>query len=116
MRTESSRPMQSTLFGAAEPARRQSAHSAFPAPAGHAAPPGSGPAGETCSTCDHCRVRTVRSKGRDRRFYKCALMTRAWSDSRATDVLASSPACRMFKPGEPHASTVQNIRHHDGDA
>lgn len=120
MRPQRSRPMQSNLFGVAEPARTQRAHSAFPKPAGFAAPPGSGTAGETCSSCTHCRFRQISppmKRGQDnvrpRRVYKCGLMTQAWSNCRSTDVLANSPACRRWEPGEPQPTTVQKIRYRD---
>ena len=89
------RPQQRSFFGGSEPPRDVQR---FPsAPAGYAAPPGSGPRGETCGTCAHCRVRRIR--GHD--VYKCAQRERDWSHDRSTDVLVRSPACLKHKAGKP---------------
>ncbi len=60
-------------------------------PRGYIAPPGSGPAGETCGSCQHI----VRANSG--RYRKCALAERAWSHGRSTDVLARSPACSRWE-------------------
>lgn len=59
---------------------------------GYAAAPGTGPAGETCKTCDHL-VKKVLS----RPYNKCALMSAHWTGSYGTDVLARAPACRRWQ-------------------
>jgi hypothetical protein len=61
-------------------------------PRGYAAPPGSGPAGETCGSCQHAD----RERSGRKRWIKCALMRRAWTNGRATDILARAPACRKW--------------------
>lgn len=109
----SERPVQNSLFGGTEPARAERGEFRSPQANGYAAPPGTGPAGETCGTCSHCSVRVHTSAGRNRKFYKCGVMVQTWSFCRSTDVLASSPACRLFAPGEPHVSTVRNIHHRE---
>ena len=58
-------------------------------PKGYAARPGTGPAGETCGTCER-RVRFGR-------FSKCRLIKVLWTHSRRTDVLVRSPACRHWE-------------------
>lgn len=55
---------------------------------GYAAPPGTGPAGETCRSCAHL----VR-KHLARTYLKCGLMQAVWTGGAGTDVRASSPAC-----------------------
>ena len=47
---------------------------------------GSGPVGETCRSCRHA----VRNYAR---YYKCALMKKAWSHGAATDIKLRWPAC-----------------------
>lgn len=65
-----------------------------PAPAGYAAPPGSGPAGETCRSCRHLwRAEYSRA------YLKCELMAKRWTHGRKTDVLASAPACSKWEVG-----------------
>lgn len=61
---------------------------------GYAAPPGSGPTGETCKSCQHL-VRRVKA----RTYLKCGLMERGWTGGAATDVRASSPACSRWDAG-----------------
>lgn len=60
---------------------------------GYASAPGSGPAGETCKTCDHyCRV------GGGRRAYpKCGLMRHAWTHGPGSDIKARAPACSQWR-------------------
>ena len=113
MKPTEDRPSQHTLFGAPEPARRvrpDADHLGNPRPNGYAAAPGSGPEGETCSTCKHCACREFKSRGRLRRFYKCEVMLRSWTPGRETDITLRSPACRHWEPGEPHATTVRQLR------
>jgi hypothetical protein len=57
-------------------------------PRGYASPPGTGPAGETCQSCEHI----VRS----RRYRKCGLMRARWTHGPGTDILARSPACKSW--------------------
>jgi hypothetical protein len=56
---------------------------------GYAAIPGTGPAGETCASCAHCRRCGTTSK----RYLKCGLMQKAWTHGQGTDILGKSPAC-----------------------
>lgn len=103
-------PGQASLFGGIEPARHYSApRQISPKPAGYAAPPGTGPAGETCGSCVNCRVRT----GAVRRFYKCALMVSAWTHVRDSDVLLKSPACRRWSAGAPTETHIDHLRNRD---
>ena len=62
-------------------------------PRGYAFPPGTGPRGETCRTCQH-KV-TVRTDSNT--FPKCELVRVNWTHSRRTDILVSSPACQYWK-------------------
>jgi hypothetical protein len=65
-----------------------------PTPAGYAAPPGTGPDGETCRTCEH-RVSVPLAKI----YHKCALKRAEWTGGRKTDILVRSPACRLWEAG-----------------
>lgn len=62
-------------------------------PKGHAAPPGSGPAGETCGTCKH-RVTVKLRSGRT--FPKCGQARHKWTHGRGSDIRVRSPACRLW--------------------
>ena len=59
---------------------------------GYAAPPGTGPAGETCRTCRYCRAY--------RRFTKCGHPIRRGKNTNgtATDILQRTPACSKWEP------------------
>jgi hypothetical protein len=57
------------------------------------APIGSGPAGETCGTCDHL-ARLAYAKT----YRKCGLMRRAWTGGPATDIRAGWSACKEWRP------------------
>jgi hypothetical protein len=62
-------------------------------PKGYAWTPGTGPAGETCSSCSHIvRVRMSRT------YLKCGLVRAQWSHGPGTDILARSPACAKWEP------------------
>lgn len=61
-------------------------------PRGYAAPPGTGPQGETCGSCRHlCR---------GRRWAKCAMIEGKWTHSRKTDVLVGAHACSKWERPE----------------
>lgn len=60
---------------------------------GYAAPPGSGPEGETCKSCAHCYGT---SPNGGKRFYKCDLIKP--TRSARTDVKLKSPACSRWTP------------------
>ena len=60
---------------------------------GYAAPPGTGPAGQTCKTCRHYRS----VDGGSKRFPKCDLMRASWTHGPGTDILAKAPACRLYE-------------------
>lgn len=67
-----------------------------PVPRGYAAPPGTGPKGETCRTCKH-RIHRGNSEGRGRGHQKCAKHPRP-THGPATDILARAPACKFWEP------------------
>jgi hypothetical protein len=52
---------------------------------GYAAPPGTGPQGETCGSCKHIH--------REEKYRKCSLNRAAWTGGPRTDILARAPAC-----------------------
>lgn len=63
-------------------------------PKGYSAPPGTGPVGQTCKTCRHCR-RLHWNKRKN--FYKCVLIAKRWTQSYGTDIRLRSPACRNWQ-------------------
>lgn len=80
------------LFG--EEITERSAHRTRPN--GYADVPGHGPEGETCKTCRHIvRIR------RSRVYFKCHLARAGWTHGTGTDILASSPACRLWEAVGP---------------
>lgn len=59
---------------------------------GHAASPGTGPAGETCGSCANL-VRRQMAKTN----LKCRLMRTHWTGGTGTDVRAGDAACRRWE-------------------
>ena len=64
---------------------------------GHAAPPGTGPAGETCGSC----ANLFRNEQWSKTFLKCGLMRGRWTGSYGTDVRARDEACSKWKALAP---------------
>lgn len=60
---------------------------------GYAAPPGSGPKGETCRSCEHA----VKRGGVAGSYHKCNLMARFWTGGAGTDILLRAPACSRWE-------------------
>ena len=65
---------------------------------GYAAPPGSGPEGQTCKQCRH--KTTGGNPGSSKQFIKCELRRDTWTHGPGTDILAGSPACSKFEAKE----------------
>ena len=59
---------------------------------GYPAKPGTGPANETCGSCD-LRIRFKVAGA----WYKCQLMQPHWSHSAGTDIKLKSPACSCWE-------------------
>lgn len=59
---------------------------------GHAAPPGTGPKGETCRTCLHYTVKQM-----SKAYRKCALTKTRWTGGPGTDIRAKDPACAKWE-------------------
>lgn len=57
---------------------------------GYAAPPGSGPSGETCGTCKNLIVREFSN-----RYFKCGLVN--YTGGPGTDIRKKSPACKHWE-------------------
>lgn len=53
--------------------------------------PGTGPAGETCRTCNNATLHTIPSGSR---FWKCALVKATGGPG--TDIRLKTPACRAW--------------------
>lgn len=67
-----------------------------PIPWGYYAPPGTGPAGETCRTCKHSGLRGNVAG----RYHKCFLARAKWTGGRKSDILLRTPACVGFAARE----------------
>ena len=64
---------------------------------GYAAPPGTGPDGETCKTCEHYAIVQF-----SRRYRKCGLIRKRWTPGPGTDIKAGSPACHYWTRRSPN--------------
>lgn len=60
---------------------------------GYAGTPGTGPAGETCSSC---KFKTT-VQGGAKSFPKCAAATQKWTRGPASDIRVKSPACQFWE-------------------
>lgn len=78
------------LFGGETPLTSQ-AKRHDPTPYGYARPPGTGPAGETCGTCEHHVIKRMAKN-----YHKCALAKAKWTGGRKSDILVRSPACSAW--------------------
>lgn len=76
------------MFGG-EPDKARGKHYVFPR--GYAAPPGTGPAGESCATCLHAK--------RYGRYSKCGHPSRRWFNTHgaATDIRLRTAACSKWE-------------------
>lgn len=61
-------------------------------PRGYAAPPGTGPAGETCGSCRHYVVKRMAKT-----YPKCELARHGWTGGRKSDILVRAAACRFWE-------------------
>lgn len=59
---------------------------------GHAARPGTGPAGETCGSCHHIAKRRL-----GKAYTKCGLTQANWTGGGGSDVRHKDPACSFWK-------------------
>jgi hypothetical protein len=59
---------------------------------GHAAPPGTGPEGETCGSCAH-----LHRNQQARVYLKCGLNKANWTGGGGSDVRARDAACRRWE-------------------
>lgn len=94
------------LDRALTPDERKRLRSAY-TPKGYAALPGTGPAGETCGSCEHLVRRRMAST-----YLKCGLMQAHWTRSSATDIRAGSSACGQWQAaGGVEHSGMPEVRH-----
>lgn len=63
---------------------------------GYYAPPGTGPAGETCRSCRHTDYVQYA-----KRFWKCARRSASWTHGPGTDIRLKSPACKGWEAKDP---------------
>ena len=64
-------------------------------PKGYAAPPGTGPKGETCRTCKfYARISYAKT------YCKCAKVEGRWTNGPGTDILARAAACHYWESAE----------------
>lgn len=69
---------------------------------GYPAPPGTGPVGETCKTCEH----KIKVNGGNKDYWKCHKFTSPsrigqkwqWSGCTSSDIRLKAPACRLWEP------------------
>lgn len=78
-------PHNATVFG---PGRRKPTVAR-----GYAAPPGTGPEGETCRSCKH---KKRLSNGGKKSFLKCEAFREHWTHGPGTDIKAGTAACREW--------------------
>ncbi|UGA46629.1 hypothetical protein HU230_0011545 [Bradyrhizobium quebecense] len=76
-----------TLGGETVTVKKRGKH--YIQPRGYIQRPGTGPAGETCGTCEHIT--------KSRHFAKCELSRGRWTRGRGTDILVKAPACRRWE-------------------
>lgn len=69
---------------------------------GYAAPPGTGPKGETCKSCKHiCRHHDYKHT-----YIKCGVIRHRWTHGLGTDIRVKSPACRLWEKPAPTQQPV----------
>jgi hypothetical protein len=73
----------------ADPPKKKRSYAA----SGFPASPGSGPKGETCSSCANC----VKLTHRGENFHKCAVLKARWTKSPKTDIRLAAPACELWQ-------------------
>lgn len=61
-------------------------------PKGYAAPPGTGPTGETCGTCRH-----IAHTGNAGKYKKCLLQRHRWTGGPGSDIRSKSAACSRWQ-------------------
>jgi hypothetical protein len=89
-------PTYTTIGGRTVEAKPRGKH--YVAPRGGADRPGTGPAGETCGSCEHL-VRSGTRAGKV--FPKCGLNRAKWTHGGATDVRVRWAACSKWERKTP---------------
>jgi hypothetical protein len=59
---------------------------------GYAAPPGTGPPGETCKTCRFSVARKM-----SKNYWKCLKMQPLWTGGPGSDIRLKAPACKYWE-------------------
>lgn len=70
---------------------------------GHAAPPGSGPAGKRCGQCSSYCVKHMGGA-----YRKCLLVRAHWTNGPGSDIRAKDPACHYFTEQQEPAATIHS--------
>lgn len=60
---------------------------------GYAYAPGTGPAGETCGSCQHI----YRKGGASKTYLKCQKARAKWTGGPGSDIYSRSPACKFWE-------------------
>lgn len=84
--------MRADLFGAQTSEPKAKGKRSYAA-RGFAARPGTGPAGETCRSCNH----SVQVAAGNRVVWKCGLCRAGWSKSPRTDIRINADACELWE-------------------
>jgi hypothetical protein len=79
-----------------DPPRRDKRGRRPTAKKGHYAKPGTGPAGETCGSCQHL----VRIELSSKAVYKCGIARSIWTHGPGSDIRCKDAACGGWRPAE----------------
>lgn len=82
-------PVPTSADPAMTPKQRRKLNRRPTEPRGYAMPPGTGPEGETCGTCEHI-MRTAK-------YRKCELNRARWTHGPGTDIKARTAACSKWE-------------------
>lgn len=86
--------------GALTPAQRRTLYGKVPVKKGHWMRPGTGPAGETCGTCQHY----ISVSGGAGTYPKCLRTRAAWTHGPGSDIRKKDPACGGWQKKEEVSS------------
>jgi hypothetical protein len=73
----------------------------------HSYKPGTGPAGESCGTCEKLREHHY-----SRTYFKCAVMKRFWTRGPGTDIRKKDSACLAWEPRVDKFEVLNVVNRH----